>query len=51
MNQLVAIARAIKAAIVGAFANSRAAPPAPRAKLNGRRGYGDNDIGPPESGA
>lgn len=49
MNMLSAIARILRAAILRAFAGAKTTPPVLRSKLNGRRGYGDNDIPPPGS--
>jgi hypothetical protein len=47
MDALFNIARRIKAALSGLLGHTKAVPAPPRAKLHGRRGYGDNDIAPP----
>ncbi len=48
MDVIIAIARSIKAAL-SAWASAKITAPAPvKVKLNGRRGYGDDDIPTPK---
>ena len=49
MNRIIEIALSIKAAILSALTSTKSNPSPPKAKLDGRRGYGDGDAGPPRS--
>jgi hypothetical protein len=47
MNAIRAVAQMIKAAVGRLMTNAKNPPSPGRVKLDGRRGYGDNDIRPP----
>ena len=48
MPTLTEIFQAIKTAVRNAILGKAPAPVPPRAKLNGRRGYGDDDLPTPK---